>query len=196
VILFDEIEKAHPSIYNLLLPALDDGLIYDKLGNAVSFRNAYIVFTSNAGFKQLLKGTDHDRDSLEAILADYFSAEFLDRLEHIVYFQPLNLKARQSITIAKLEEVKQRIAIEYNLKLVWDSQVVDSIAAVQNNSCGARDILRWMTDHVKPSVSRCLIELETTIAEPLEIKLSVTKGIVSAKPVFKNLGVKLLRSKG
>ena len=98
VILFDEVEKAHPDVFNILLQVLDDGRITDSQGRTIDFKNTILIMTSNVGSSQLLEGitseghlTESSRAGVLADLRNYFRPEFLNRIDDIVLFKPLSI---------------------------------------------------------------------------------------------------------
>ncbi len=128
VLLFDEIEKAHPEVWNALLQILDDGRMTDGQGNVVDFRNTVIIMTSNLGTEYVRKGgtlgfigkagaTDEERDSHEKIekaLKGAFRPEFLNRIDEIIMFSPLSLEDMEKIVDLQLKEVQERLT-EHNI---------------------------------------------------------------------------------
>ena len=118
VVLFDEIEKAHPDVFNTLLQILDDGRLTDAQGRTVDFRNTVIIMTSNIGSLHLLEGhrgerRDPARTSRERVMADlraHFRPEFLNRVDEIVLFKPLTLEEIERIVDLQIDDVRRRLA--------------------------------------------------------------------------------------
>ncbi|MCI0551240.1 MAG: AAA family ATPase [Anaerolineae bacterium] len=134
VVLFDEIEKAHPEVWNALLQILDDGRLTDGQGNIVDFRNTVLIMTSNLGTEYVRKGgtlgflqakaTDEEReahDKVEKALKGAFRPEFLNRVDEIIMFSPLSLEQMEEIVILQMKEVQDRLN-EYNITV----QVTDT----------------------------------------------------------------------
>jgi ATP-dependent Clp protease ATP-binding subunit ClpA len=117
VVLFDEIEKAHPDVFNVLLQLLDDGRLTDSQGRTVDFKNTVIIMTSNVGSATLIeaaeRGTDafaRASDEVRAQLRDIFRPEFLNRVDEIIVFQPLGEEQLMEIVRLLLENVRRRLA--------------------------------------------------------------------------------------
>jgi len=129
VVLFDEIEKAHPEVWNALLQILDDGRLTDGQGNVVDFRNTVLIMTSNLGTEYVRKGgtlgflqqkaDDEERESHEKIekaLKSTFRPEFLNRIDEVIMFSPLSLAEMEKIVDLQVKEVTDRLN-EYNVKV-------------------------------------------------------------------------------
>jgi ATP-dependent Clp protease ATP-binding subunit ClpC len=127
VLLFDEIEKAHPEVWNALLQILDDGRMTDGQGNVVDFRNTVLIMTSNLGTEYVKKGgtlgfvqskaSDEDRDAhakIEKALKDAFRPEFLNRIDEIIMFSPLSIEQMEEIVVLQMKEVQDRLN-EHNI---------------------------------------------------------------------------------
>ncbi|MEG2678010.1 MAG: AAA family ATPase, partial [Oscillospiraceae bacterium] len=117
VVLFDEIEKAHPDVFNILLQVLDDGRITDSQGRTVDFKNTVIILTSNIGSSYLLEGIDQKgnitqeaRDSVMQLLKTSFRPEFLNRIDEIVFYKPLTKDNISKIVVLQLAELNRRLA--------------------------------------------------------------------------------------
>ena len=110
IVLFDEIEKAHPEVFNLLLQVLDDGRLTDSQGRVVDFRNTIIIMTSNIGSEFLL---NNERDKVEALLHQTFKPEFLNRIDEIVYFSPLSKETQGKIVDKMLNNLNNRLKESY-----------------------------------------------------------------------------------
>ncbi|MCR5683162.1 MAG: ATP-dependent chaperone ClpB, partial [Clostridiales bacterium] len=135
VVLFDEIEKAHPDVFNILLQVLDDGRITDSQGRTVDFKNTIIIMTSNLGSPVLLEGLDADgnitdaaKDEVTAILRRTFRPEFLNRLDEIVFYKPLSRENIRGIIDLLTASLAKRLA-EKNLTLVLTEAAKDKIIA-------------------------------------------------------------------
>ena len=117
VVLFDEIEKAHPDVFNTLLQLLDDGRLTDARGRTVNFRNTVVIMTSNIGSPLLLEGTLADgeiltetRNAVMSELRSQFRPEFLNRVDEIVLFKPLTLEEIEQIVDLQIDDVAARLA--------------------------------------------------------------------------------------
>ena len=167
VVLFDEVEKAHPDVFNVLLQVLDDGRITDSQGRTVDFKNTIIILTSNLGSEFLLSGISADgsidesaKAQVEALLRRSFRPEFLNRLAEIVFYKPLtkeNVTAIIDLQIAKLntrlEDQQIRIALTDNAK----SAIVD---AAYDPQYGARPLRRYVQHTVETMLSKRLLRGE------------------------------------
>ena len=173
VILFDEIEKAHPDVFNILLQVLDDGRLTDGQGRVVDFTNTVIIMTSNLGSADLLGATSFAEGKtrvMEAVRAA-FKPEFINRIDEIVVFKSLGDEQLRSIVTLQLEELKQRLEGR-NLHLVWDDKVVDLVFKKgYSPAYGARPIRRAVQDYVEDPLAEKL--LEGVFLEGSTIHLSV-----------------------
>ncbi|MED5198191.1 MAG: AAA family ATPase, partial [Gemmatimonadota bacterium] len=164
VILFDEIEKAHRDVFNILLQALDDGRITDSQGRTVDFKNAVIIMTSNIGAHNLLSGVtdtgeiqEFARDQVMAELRGTFRPEFLNRVDDIVLFKPLQLTEIQQIVRLQVEELRQRLA-DREIHLEVDDAVTGWIAEKGfDPAYGARPLKRFMQRELETRIGRALL---------------------------------------
>jgi ATP-dependent Clp protease ATP-binding subunit ClpC len=166
VLLFDEIEKAHPDVWNALLQILDDGRMTDGQGNAVDFRNTVIIMTSNLGTEYVRKGgtlgfaqkneTDEDReakDKVEKALKANFRPEFLNRIDEIIMFSPLSLKEMEQIVDLQLKEIQDRL-IEHNITVKLSDPARAWLAKEgYDPAFGARPLRRALQKHVESPLS-------------------------------------------
>jgi ATP-dependent Clp protease ATP-binding subunit ClpB len=113
VVLFDEIEKAHPDVFNVLLQILDDGRLTDGQGRTVDFRNTVLIMTSNLGSSVIQERAGQDfervRDGVIAVLSEHFRPEFLNRIDEIIVFKPLTQEQLAAIVDIQLERLKRRL---------------------------------------------------------------------------------------
>jgi ATP-dependent Clp protease ATP-binding subunit ClpB len=164
VILFDEIEKAHHDVFNVLLQILDDGRATDSHGRTVSFKNAVIIMTSNIGAPFLMEGITPDgtiresaRDAVMAELRTHFRPEFLNRVDDIVLFKPLRLEEIKSIVKLLLDRLKARLA-ERRIELSITPAALDLIARSGYDPVyGARPLKRFLQREVETRLARELI---------------------------------------
>ena len=152
VILFDEIEKAHPRVYDIFLPILQEGECQDSLGRRVSFRHSICIFTSNAGFDDPATLKTASRPQILQELRRIFREEFLDRIDSFVPFVELDEAARRKIGAFQLERLSRQLQEVHGLTLDWDAAVLDLVSRVPQGEAGARNILRWVQGVVKPAV--------------------------------------------
>lgn len=165
VVLFDEIEKAHPDVMNILLQILDEGRINDSQGRSVSFENTVIVMTSNAGSTDRDTGvgfnkTDSDiaKDKAMKALRDFLRPEFLGRIDEIVVFNPLTEENYASIAGLMLDEMKSPLE-EKHISLRYTDEALKTIAhKAYGQKLGARDIRRVIRNEVEDKIAELLID--------------------------------------
>jgi ATP-dependent Clp protease ATP-binding subunit ClpB len=164
VVLFDEVEKAHPDVFNTLLQILDDGRLTDAQGRTVDFRNTVIIMTSNIGSPYLLDGvTDHGeiepgaRDRVMAELREHFRPEFLNRVDEIVMFKPLTLAEIERIVELQLATVEARLS-DRRMRLDVTPEAEALIARRGYDPVyGARPLRRYIQREVETRIGRALI---------------------------------------
>ena len=164
VVLFDEIEKAHPDVFNILLQVLDDGRITDSLGKTVDFKNTIIIMTSNIGSLDLLEGTDTNGNisteaqmSVKLKLRDHFRPEFLNRLDEIILFKPLSKKDISGIVDLLIKDLNERL-LDRELSIVVTNDAKNYI--IDNGyeaSFGARPLKRYIQKHVETLVAKLIL---------------------------------------
>ena len=164
VLLFDEIEKAHPDVFNVLLQVLDDGRLTDSQGRTVDFKNTVVIMTSNIGSQHLLEGvTSHGQittDARSAVMRELraaFRPEFLNRVDDIVLFKPLRLEEITRIVRIQAGEIQKRLA-ERGMKLELTDKAADFIARTAFDPVyGARPLKRYLQREVETRVARSII---------------------------------------
>ena len=164
VILFDEIEKAHPDVFNILLQVLDDGRITDSHGRVVDFKNTVIIMTSNIGSSALLEGITADgkisesaRKEVVDALRGAFRPEFLNRVDDIVFFKPLTRDEVRQIVRLLLRHLEERLA-DRQIALHFSDEAVNFIGEAGYDSVyGARPLKRYITHNVETKLARALI---------------------------------------
>jgi len=169
VVLFDEIEKAHPDVFNTLLQVLDDGRITDAQGRTVDFRNTVIIMTSNIGSQHLLDGVtstgDIKADARDAVLAElrqHFRPEFLNRVDDIVLFTPLGLSEIERIVDLQFDELRHRLA-EQGITVELSEEARKLIAQHGFDPVyGARPLRRYISHEVETKIGRTLLRGEPT----------------------------------
>ncbi len=176
VVLFDEIEKAHPDVFNVLLQILDDGRITDSLGKTVDFKNTIIILTSNLGADVILSSieknheiTPEAREEVKNILRHNFRPEFLNRLDDIILFKPLQQNQITKIVDLLLEKLAQRLQ-DKQLSLNVTSNAKDFI--VKNGydeAYGARPLKRFIQDTVETAVARKLLSDNLTAGSTITV---------------------------
>ena len=159
VILFDEIEKAHPDVFNILLQILDDGRLTDGKGRTVDFRNTIIIMTSNIASQEIYEAEDLEalRPHLMSILQQYFRPEFLNRLDDIIIFHRLSREHIRDIVNIQLNQLAERIK-EKGIELSWTDALVDYLAtAGYDPQYGARPLRRLIQKEVEDLMAKAII---------------------------------------
>ena len=167
VVLFDEIEKAHPDVFNTLLQVLDDGRLTDNKGRVVNFKNTIIIMTSNAS-REMLKKT--------------FRPEFLNRIDDISTFQPLTQEQIAKVVELQMKRVKKMLEPQ-GFELLWTPAAIQYLAKVgYDPEFGARPVKRAIQDYVQNDLSKKILAEEVSREKPITIDYSEANGIE-----FKNL---------
>ena len=185
VILFDEIEKAHPDVFNILLQVLDDGRITDSHGHVVDFKNTVIIMTSNIGSQALLEGivggviTLSAREEVMQMLRASFKPEFLNRVDDIVFFKPLTEDEVKAIVKILISHLSERLA-ERQIELNFTDEAISFIAeSGYDQVYGARPLKRYITHNVETKLARALI------AGGIHEKTKVNVDVKAGELVFK-----------
>ena len=199
VILFDEIEKAHPDVLNILLQVLDDGHITDAQGRKVSFKNTIIIMTSNAGAEQILtpkrlgfdtgtQGKDHDYNVMKSRVMEevrhLFKPEFLNRVDEIIVFHPITKENMRAILDIMMKELETRARSQMNLRISLDDKAKDwLIDKGFDPKFGARPLRRTIQTEIEDLVSEKVLDgtvsenasVHITVGEDKNLKLNVRK---------------------
>ena len=177
VVLFDEIEKAHPDVFNVLLQVLDDGRITDAQGRTVDFKNTVIIMTSNIGSRHLLEGVTGDtipesvRESVLADLRQAFRPEFLNRIDETIFFKPLTLEEITKIVDLLIADLNRRLA-ERRVTVALDAKAKAWAAEKGYDPVyGARPLKRFLQRNIENKLARLLITGE--VAEGRAVKFTV-----------------------
>lgn len=183
VVLFDEIEKAHPDVFNILLQVLDDGRITDSQGRTVDFKNTIIILTSNLGSGFILEGiengeiTPQAREQVDALLKSSFRPEFLNRLDEIVYYKPLSKEEIAGVVDLILARLRARLADKQLVLTVTDAAKQFIIDSGYDPVYGARPLKRYIQQKVETLVARAIIA-----SDPLpgtEMKIDCVDGALT-----------------
>jgi ATP-dependent Clp protease ATP-binding subunit ClpB len=165
VILFDEVEKAHPDVFNVLLQVLDDGRVTDSQGRTVDFKNTIIILTSNLGSQYLLDGidengniTDEAKQQVETMLHAQFRPEFLNRLDEIVFYKPLSKENITSIVDLQIDALNRRLADKQLRCEVSDEAKTQIIETAYDPQYGARPLRRYIQHTVETLIARKIIQ--------------------------------------
>ena len=174
VVLLDEVEKAHPDVFNALLQVLDEGHLTDGKGRRVSFRNTIVLMTSNLGSRHFLDGTPVTLETLLPEVKQFFRPEFLNRLDEVLVFQSLGRAEQESIASLKLQGLCKRLA-ERRITLEYTPAALSAIVeGAWEPAYGARPILRYIQRHVENLLSRAL--LAGTVNPESTVRLDYREG--------------------
>lgn len=186
VVLFDEIEKAHPDVFNVLLQVLDDGRVTDSQGRTVDFKNTILIMTSNIGASYLLEGIDDEgnisEESVNEVMGDLrdsFRPEFLNRLDEIIMFKPLTKGNIGNIISLILVDLNKRLA-DRKISIALSDEALDYI--VENGyepAYGARPLKRYMQKYVETLAAKEI--LKGNVVADNVIKIFVDNGELAAK---------------
>jgi ATP-dependent Clp protease ATP-binding subunit ClpC len=193
VILFDEIEKAHPEVWNSLLQILDDGRLTDGQGHTVDFRNTVLIMTSNLGTEFVRQGGTlgflqtgdteerQEHDKIEKALKSTFRPEFLNRIDEIIIFSPLNTEQMLEIVDLQMAEVQERLE-EHGLKVQLTDAARSRLAEIgYDPAFGARPLRRALQKHVESPLSVSLLSGEFTGEDTVLVDVNEKKEIVFRK---------------
>ena len=164
VVLFDEVEKAHPDVFNILLQVLDDGRITDSQGRVVDFKNTIIILTSNLGSDYLLNGIDSEgriredvKDAVNGLLRRSFRPEFLNRLDEIVFYKPLTRADMGRIIDLQLADLNRRLEAQQLTVEVTEEAKDFIVAESYDPAYGARPLRRYLRHTIETKLSRLLL---------------------------------------
>ncbi|MBM3909819.1 MAG: AAA family ATPase, partial [Firmicutes bacterium] len=176
IVLFDEFEKAHPEVFNLLLQVLDEGRLTDSQGRIIDFRNTVIIMTSNLGSELLLEGKS---DAVEDLLHRTFKPEFLNRIDEIVYFHPLNKDTQGLIVTRMLQHLEQHL--EKQGIMVSFTEAIENYILEQafSKEYGARPLKRFIQKEIETFIAKALIQGK--ISPKVPVTLDVKNQILSFK---------------
>ncbi|TCG11551.1 ATP-dependent Clp protease ATP-binding subunit [Mycoplasma todarodis] len=170
IVLFDEIEKAHPDVLNILLQILDDGQVTDSKGKLVNFKNTIVIMTTNLGAQEML---DKKRIKPKEILMKYLRPEFINRIDEITPFNSLNKKVITEIVELELQKLIKRVG-DQKIRLTFSQKAIDAIA---NNSYdpafGARPIKRYIKRNIESILAKAIISGELIAKNYYEIDYSM-----------------------
>jgi ATP-dependent Clp protease ATP-binding subunit ClpC len=194
VILFDEIEKAHPDVWNALLQILDDGRLTDGQGHSVDFRNTVLIMTSNLGTEFVRKGgslgflqkndsedVKESHSKIEKALKDAFRPEFLNRIDEVIMFSPLTMEDMRRIVELQMNEVEERLA-EHGLKVKLTDKAKEWLAtAGYDTNFGARPLRRAVQKHVESPLSVKLLSGEYADGDTVIVDVDTDEKIIFQK---------------
>ena len=179
VVLFDEVEKAHPDVFNILLQVLDDGRITDSQGRTVDFKNTILIMTSNLGSSHLLAGIDESGEISEEVeenvmaeLRTQFRPEFLNRLDEIIMFKPLTKENIKRIAALLLQDVNKRLA-DREISIELSDKAMMYVAENGYDPVyGARPLKRFLQKHVETLAAKKIISNQVNPGETIKIDVS------------------------
>jgi ATP-dependent Clp protease ATP-binding subunit ClpB len=187
VVLFDEVEKAHPDVFNVLLQVLDDGRITDSTGKTVNFKNTIIIMTSNIGSQYLLSGIDEGGEIMEHAktmvmngLRDHFRPEFLNRLDEIILFKPLNKENIGGIIDLLMADLNKRLQDrDFKIELTESAKeiVVDQ---GYDPAYGARPLKRYLQKHVETLAARIILSDDIRPGSRIVVNASKDNDVLTA----------------
>ena len=195
VILLDEIEKAHPDVYNLLLQVLEDGKLTDSVGNTVDFRNTLLILTSNVGTRDIMRGRamgfgqqeggmayEAMREKIEEEVGKAFNPEFVNRVDEVVVFRPLDADAMMRIARLMVDEVRERM-FEQGYQLVVDEEVYDYLVEHgSDNTSGARLLRREVQRHLEDGLAEELLRGRPDPGATIQVSRGDDGLIIVAEP--------------
>lgn len=169
IVLFDEIEKAHPEVFNVLLQILDDGRLTDSQGRVVDFKNTIIIMTSNIGSEYLLDQSESSKDKVMALVKNTFKPEFINRIDEIVIFNPLSYETQIKITEKMLSDLISRVEA-HNIHLVFTNNVKKKIIeGAYDPDYGARPLKRYIQRHLETVIAKAMIASQMVPSESYTI---------------------------
>ncbi len=176
VVLFDEVEKAHPDVFNVLLQVLDDGRITDSQGRTVDFKNTILILTSNLGSEYLLSGVNADgtidenaKAQVEALLRRSFRPEFLNRLDEIVFYKPLTKENVTKIIDLQIAKLNQRLEDQQIRVELTDAAKAAIVGASYDPQYGARPLRRYVQHTVETMLSKRLLRGDVTPGQTVTV---------------------------
>ncbi len=189
VVLFDEVEKAHPDVFNVLLQVLDDGRITDSQGRTVDFKNTIIILTSNLGSSAILEGIDENgniteaaRKQVEGMLKTQFRPEFLNRLDEIVFYKPLTRNEIDKIVDLQVADLNRRLSDKQLTMRLTPAARSYIVAQGYDPIYGARPLKRFMQRSVETLIARKLIAEDVQPRTDLLVDYDGDKLVIDAEP--------------
>jgi len=184
VILFDEIEKAHPDVFNVLLQVLDDGRITDAQGRTVDFKNTIIIMTSNIGSEILLDNigegnlSDEIRQAVDTRLRGHFRPEFLNRLDEIVYYKPLVKKEMLKIAALLIKDIERRLANQHMTLTLTQEAKEKAVEDAYDSHYGARPLKRYLQKHIETLLAKAILTGEINERDRVVVTVEANKFIL------------------
>ena len=187
VVLFDEMEKAHPDVFNILLQILDDGRVTDSQGRTVDFTNTILIMTSNLGSLQILEGIDENgvlsenaKQNVQAFIKSHFRPEFLNRIDDTLMFTPLQKEQVERIMDLMLERLRKRLADKQLSLSLTDAAKERLIAQGYDPVYGARPMKRLLQSKVETLAARLLVSGQVLPGQEIVIDADVQDGYTAS----------------
>jgi len=177
VILLDEVEKAHPDVFNVLLQVLDDGRLTDGQGRTVDFRNTVIIMTSNLGSQRIQEFAGKEdyaamKSAVMEVVAEYFRPEFINRVDETVVFQPLGRNQIREITTIQIEHLRHRLQ-DKDMDLILSEAALDKLGEAGFDPVyGARPLKRAIQQQLENSLAQSLLEGKFSHGDVIEVDVS------------------------
>ena len=189
VVLFDEIEKAHPDVFNILLQILDDGRITDSQGRTVDFKNTIIILTSNIGSSELLEGISESgeiapqaRESVNRLLKQYFKPELLNRLDDIILFKPLTKENLFRIIDIMMQDLVERLAQKGISLTVTPAAKALAVEKAYDPIYGARPLKRYLQSSAQTLIAKAILGGDIAMGDTLKIDAADGELICTKEP--------------
>lgn len=167
IVLFDEIEKAHPEVFNLLLQILDDGRLTDSQGRVVDFKNTIIIMTSNLGSEFLLK--NENKDLVEKLVKQTFKPEFINRIDEIVIFKPLSKEVQLQVVDKLLSELSTRLQEQHFFVSFTEEAKKKILDESYSHEYGARSLKRYIQKEIETMLAKAIINEQLETDKPLVV---------------------------
>ena len=179
IILFDEIEKAHKDVFNILLQILDDGRLTDSQGRTVDFKNTIIIMTSNLGSEYILDNEEHKNELVMAELKKTFRPELINRLDEIIIFNSLEKSSYKGILDKYIKDLNKRIENDLIRIEVSDSAKEKIINESYDPNYGARPLRRYITDNIENLIAEKLIEGNINVGDILKVDVKNNEFVIN-----------------
>ncbi len=182
VVLFDEIEKAHPEVLNILLQILDEGTLTDSRGNEVNFKNTIIIMTTNIGSNQILDNPDIELNELRREILTFIKPEIYNRIDTVIKFNPLSVADYHQIFELQLIKLQDRLSASHQIKLRWTTEAINEMTnEVYSKTFGARPIKRYIQSEIENNIAREILTHE--VINEIEIINAKNEIKIVVKPV-------------
>ena len=181
IVLFDEIEKAHKDVFNILLQILDDGRLTDSQGRTVDFKNTIIIMTSNLGSEYILEGLDNAKELVMNELKNTFRPEFINRIDEIIVFNSLKKDVIGDIVDKIIKEINDRLQQNFLHVEITDAVKEKIINEAYDERYGARPIRRYITKNIESLLAHKLIDSDIAVGSTLVVDLDNNEFVVNVK---------------